>query len=260
MLDDSVRTVGFSSRERKRAFWRRISVPRPGLDVVTGVCLLLLAIQVVIELSGGVMAHEALYTRWLGLSVEGIREGRYWQFLTHALLHGGWFHLVPNVLMIWLIGGRVQSIVGQWKTAGTMVLGVIFGGMFHLLTDSLMADGGGGMFLVGASGAVMSLLLLMTTLSPDSRMFPFPMSGRSMGWGMMIASAVFVLMDPWLKVPYFESVGVWMWERGWGEIFRVSHACHLGGGFAGLGMAARVFGRKVTAESLRRERLRREGV
>jgi len=226
VVDETVKAVEFSSREKKVSFWRKLSVPRVGFDVVTGVCLFLTIVHVAIVLRGGVEVHEGLY-KWAGISVEGVKDGRYWQFFSYCLLHGGWFHLL-----------------------------LVLGGVFHLLTELLM---GGEVFLVGASAAGMGLLLLLTILSPDSRMFPLPIKGKSLGLGVMVASVVLLLITPWFEIPYFESVGIWLWERGWGSIFRVSHACHLGGGLAGMVMAARVFGRKVTSESLRRERLKREG-
>lgn len=233
-------------------------MPRPGLDFVTGLCLALVGIHAVIFMGGGVPEWREVYEGF-GISVEGIRDGGMWQFVTYGFLHGSWFHVISNVVMLWLVGGKLQMIVGQRRVAETVLLGIVFGGVFHLLVDVIL---GAVHFrlLVGASGSVLACLLMTTVLSPDSRMFPLPVSGRNLGMGIMMASAILLLMQPGMPVPVLGEVGSWMEMRGLGGLFMVSHACHLGGGVAGLIMAKRVLGRRITAEVLRRERMKREGV
>lgn len=257
MIDEKVRTVGFYTREKKRAWWRKISVPKPGRDFLTLFCVAQLVIHLVVELCGGVQYWWGLYHS-LGLSVEGAQSGQVWQFFSYSLLHGSWLHVIANVLLLWLVGGRVQVIVGQKKMVLTLLGGILLGGVFHLLSD-LVAGPNAWRLLVGSSGAVMAVLLLLTSLSPDSRMFPVYVSGRNFGLGVMLASLVLTLMHPNLGVPGLSQAGLWViYDLGLDSIFSVSHACHLGGGIAGILMAKVVFGKKVTLEDLQKQRRKKE--
>ncbi|SHK06965.1 Membrane associated serine protease, rhomboid family [Rubritalea squalenifaciens DSM 18772] len=258
MIDKNVRTVGFYTLEKKRAWWRKVTLPKPGFDVITLTCVALLLIHFVIELKGGALYWRPLYFS-LGLSHEGIMAGKVWQLFSYALLHGNWPHVLANVLMLWLIGGRVQAIIGQKKLALTLLAGVFLGGVFHLMAD-LMTGPEGWRLLVGASGAVIALLLLLTSLSPDSKMFPIPVSSRNLGLGVMMASLLLALMRPSMGVPGLSQAGLWISSLGFESMLsQVAHACHFGGGVAGLLMARVVYGRKVTLEYLQKQRRKREG-
>jgi len=206
----------------------------------------------VIVFSGGVVSHETLYTQTLGLSTDGIKEGKVWQLLTHSLLHGNWFHLLTNVFMIWIMGGRLLHIIGQKKLALTMLLSCLGGGVLFVIFDFFS---GISRPLVGASGIAFGLFILMAMLAPCARVRPLPISAKNMAYGVLIASFVLCLMNPNLGVPMFKSAGLWLNSTNFSDLFRVAHACHLGGGLVGIYMSTRVMGKLVTLEQLRKQRI-----
>jgi membrane associated rhomboid family serine protease len=186
----------------------------------------------------------------LGLSREGFLSGKIWQIVSYGFLHGGWWHVGVNAVFILVIGSRIEYIAGRARMLVALFAGILGGGVFHLL----LGDG----LLVGISGACLALLLLLTTLSPESRFFPLPISGKSLGLGILLAALIFTLLNPILKLPGFAGIGELLVEQGMDSLFQLGHACHLGGGLAGWLCGRWILRPRVTLERLRRKRTRRE--
>lgn len=212
----------------------------------------LLLVQLVLALAGGPGEVPAVY-EITGLSREGIAEGRVWQLATHALVHGDWLHVALNALVLLAIGARIERIGGFGLWWRLMLGGTVLGGALHLLA-------GGPAILVGASGAVMAVLLWLTGVSPGSRMWPVPLSGRSLGAGLLLASLLLMLANPALGLPGISRVGEMLGLEQRRLLFGVSHACHLGGGLAGWLGARWTLRPRITLAKLQRDRRRREGV
>lgn len=217
---------------------------------------MILVIQTVVWLAGGPNRQPAW--QWfeiLGLSREGVFTGEIWQVFTYGLLHGGWLHAAGNSLLILLIGSRIEHIAGRAAMVKTLVVGILGGGMAHLMFSP---SGDDAPLLVGMSGGCLALLLLLTTLSPQSRMMPLPVSGRSLGIGILMAELLLALVDPRLGVPGFSNLGKILVEQGLGSWFDFGHACHFGGGLAGWAYGRWLLRPRITLKRLRRERERRE--
>lgn len=241
-----------SSSANRSPWWKRGRVHVPGFDVLTIFCLLLVLIHGAIEFSGGVIAYEGLYTQGLGLSSDGLKGGKVWQLLSYSLLHGGWFHLVTNLFMLWIMGGRLMHIIGQKKLALTMLLSSIGGGLVFVLFDLLS---GVSRPLVGASGIAFGLFILMAMLGPCARVRPFPVTAKNMAYGVLIASLTFCLVNPNLGLPMLQSAGLWLQDMHLADVFRIAHSCHLGGGLVGFYISSKVMGKLVTLDQLRKQRI-----
>ena len=199
-----------------------------------GLAAVLLAIEAAVQLMG----RETAVYQLFGLSRQGVDHGRAGQFATYGLIHGGWGHVGLNVLMLVFTGARIERISG-WKTAAVVFAsGVLAGGVAFVC----LVPAGSDWILVGASGGVFAQLLWLTTVSPQSRMWPVPVSARSLGLGLILASGALALCAVWLPLG--------------GPA--ISHACHFGGALAGW-LAGRWSLRwPVSLERLRKERARRE--
>lgn len=201
----------------------------------------ILTIQAAVSLAGG-QDHQPAWGWYetFGLSRQGIFSGKVWQIFTYGLLHGGWLHAGGNSLLVLLIGSRIEHMAGGSAVVKALAGGILGGGVAHLL---LAPGGDGAPLLVGMSGGCLALLLLLTTLSPQSRMMPLPVSGRSLGMGILVAELLLALMDPAQLVPGFSKLG---------------HACHFGGGLAGWAFGRWLLRPRITLKRLRRDRERRE--
>jgi membrane associated rhomboid family serine protease len=216
----------------------------------------ILGIQLLVTLVGGANQQPAwAWFERFGLTRSGFLDGKIWQVFSYAFLHGSWIHAGLNVLFVLLIGSRIEHMAGSVALLKTLLSGVVFGGLMHVVSS---ASGVGAPLLVGLSGGGMALLLLLTTLSPDSRMMPLPLSGKSLGIGLMVGELLFTLASPALNVPGFSSLGRILTDHGMGSIFQIGHACHLGGGLAGWVVGRWILRPRITKKRLRRERERQE--
>lgn len=234
---------------------------RPGLDALTLTCLMLLGCYVVTSFLGGYAANAELYYE-VGLTRPGVLMGKVWQVGTYALLHGNWTHFLVNGLMIYLLGGKVVHILGGRMFLKIFWGGVLLGGGFHLVLQPALPLGLAGEVvnapLVGASAGAMALLLALTSLSPQSRMWPLPVSGRNLQWGILISAALLYLCTPGLRLPLFSQIGAWAVSHQLAEIFQMAHACHFGGGVWGLFVAHRLLGKPITLAGLQKDRAKRD--
>lgn len=233
--------------------WRLLGSDLLAARATLGLVGGLLAIQIGLGLSGGVEGVPEVY-RALGLSRAGLGGGGFWQPFSHGMIHANWTHLGMNGLALLALGPRIERIGGFALWWRLMLAGLLCGAGMHLL-----AEGAEDRPLVGSSGAVMAALLWLTGVSPGSRLWPLPISGKSLGLGVLIASAWFTLIQPDLGLPVFGEWGRALGERAGAVVFGVSHACHLGGALAGWLGALWTLRPRVTLARLQAERRRREG-
>ena len=236
----------------------RVNVRRPGFDVATGFVILIVVIQWLVARAGGPSYMADLFVQ-LGLTWPDMKSGKVWQLLSYAFLHGSWAHLLVNALMIWLIGGRIIHILGYRSWLKIVFWGVLLGGALHVLT-SMMVIGNGfqDARLVGASGACYALLIALTKLSPDSKMWPVPVSGRTLGLALILSELLLWLMRPELEIPVLSAMGQVVIKYIGSEIFYISHACHFGGAIAGWWLAGRLLGSTPSLVDLQEMRKRNE--
>ena len=218
------------------------------------VALVLLSIQAWVESRGGYLAVPWWYETF-GLTREDFLHGKLWQVATYAFLHGSWLHAMANVGCLLMLGTRIEHFLGSGTLLKILGIGVLGGAVGHL---TLAAGGENAGPLVGSSAACFSLLILITTLSPESRMWPLPVSARNLGLGLLLSFAALALMDPALGVPGISGAGEWMSRQGLSSWWSIGHACHLGGGLAGWVYGRWLLRPRVTLDRLRRDRARRE--
>lgn len=215
---------------------------------------ILAAVWLPVAMAGGPDQSPELF-RVFGLTRETVLSGSWWQPLTYGFLHGSSAHLLINVVVLLLIGGRIEHILGGLAAMRIFAFGVLAGAAVHML---LVPGGVETAILVGSSGGAMAWLLTLTTLSPESRMCPIPLSARNLGLGLILGSALLAALHPGLGIPVLSSIGGWV-EVRIGPITSIGHACHLGGGIAGWLAGRWVLRPRVTLARLQRQRAAREG-
>src|SRR3990170_8464773 len=52
-----------------------------------------------------------------GVSGPAIEDGEYWRLVTSGFLHAGLFHLMLNMLSLWILGQMLEPAVGRWRFA-----------------------------------------------------------------------------------------------------------------------------------------------
>jgi membrane associated rhomboid family serine protease len=80
-------------------------------------------------------------------------EDRVYTLLTHAFVHGDWWHLIFNGLWIAILGSRVHEILGPGRFLAFFAVSTVIAGAVQIL-----ATWGEATFTVGASGFVYALI------------------------------------------------------------------------------------------------------
>lgn len=197
-----------------------------------------------------VVVMEKVY-REGGLTLAGVGEGNLWQIASYGLLHGSWTHAGVNAAMLYLFARRTVWGIGLGATVKTLIFGVVGGGLCFLAGEWMAHFP---QVLVGVSGGTFALLFLQLGVSPDSRMWPLPVSGRALFAGILSALVLLVLIDPVLGIPGFSQIGVSLVKAGFVGLFQTSSTCHLGGALAGMAMARWTLRPRIDLETLRKKR------
>ncbi len=187
-----------------------------------------------------------------GLSIEGIRDGHYWQLVSHLLIHGSWFHLFVNGLMFYYGASRLGEIVHWRKVVLVFWITGLFGGLAQLGAQFLF-EIEPNLKLVGASGGIIGLLVCYFSFSPESRMFLFGISAKNLCVGFLLGSLILFLISPKLEFPILANVGRSVENISPG-VFHVAHLVHFIGGVVGFFISKCVLSPLVTKEELSRTR------
>jgi membrane associated rhomboid family serine protease len=104
------------------------------------------------------------------------RDKEWYRFLSHALLHADWGHLIINMIVLWSFGGVVQSIFSyDFGSIGTIhFLALYIGGaLFSTLYDFAKHKDDIYYNAVGASGAVAAVVFASIILYPGGSIYLF---------------------------------------------------------------------------------------
>jgi membrane associated rhomboid family serine protease len=147
--------------------------------------------------------------------------GRPWTIITYMFLHGGFMHILFNMLGLYFFGPRLESRIGSRDFLIMYLLAGITGAILSFFLTP-------GAAIVGASGAVFGVLLGFAMFWPHERIYI---------WGILpIPARVLVIIVTAMSI-YFGFDGA-----GSG----VAHFAHLGG-FAGAWGYLKIRERKSTA-------------
>jgi membrane associated rhomboid family serine protease len=120
-------------------------------------------------------------TRLLGLQPRLVTHGAVWQLATYMFLHVGLFHILFNMLALWMFGTELERVWGTryflkfyFVTGiGAGVLTVVLSWLPFEFTQPLY-----GSYVIGASGAIYGLLLAYALYFPERQIiliiFPVP--------------------------------------------------------------------------------------
>jgi membrane associated rhomboid family serine protease len=106
---------------------------------------------------------------WLELPKEiGVFIFQPWSLVTYAFLHGSFGHIFWNMLMLYFTGRIFMNLYGERKFINVYFLGAIFGGLIFILSYNIFpALIGLNNSLIGASAAVMAVLIFVCTYTPN---------------------------------------------------------------------------------------------
>jgi membrane associated rhomboid family serine protease len=155
----------------------------------------------------------------------------YLTLLSSMFMHGGWLHLLGNMLFLWIFGDNVEHTLGRLKYLAFYLVAGLVGALAQIAVDpnSLIPS-------LGASGAISGALGAYFVLFPSNRVL-----------------VIFFNFAVW--VPALVAIGLWallQFISGIGQIAvteqtgGVAYMAHIGGFVVGVvvGFVARAFLRR----------------
>jgi membrane associated rhomboid family serine protease len=156
-----------------------------------------------------------------------------WQtVLSSMFLHGGWLHILGNMLFLWIFGNNVEDAMGRPRFVVFYLLCGVLATLAQWLTDP-----GSEVPNIGASGAIAGVLGGYLLLFPRARV-----------WSLLFLVVFFTF----IPVPAWLVLGFWfILQLLDGSASVVGHAgggiayfAHVGGFLAGL-LLIRVFAKRA---------------
>ena len=142
-------------------------------------------------------AYQPGFVReFLALSDRGLHDAYAWQFVTAPLLFGNTWHFFASVIVLYLLGRDIESILGQRHFFYLFVSGAISGELGHLF---LMPSE---TILYAASGGVAALLIAYATILPELDLiawrvsrFSFHLKAKHAAVAIALISLVMLVID-----------------------------------------------------------------
>ena len=169
-------------------------------------CLIYLAMALI-------PAVNHLFSEYLQLFWVGAPYFHSYQFVTYMFLHGGFAHLFSNMFALWMFGRTLEYELGSKRFLIYYMICGIGAALFQMATAYLTGD----IYfrVVGASGAVMGVLLAFGVMHPNNMIYvmplPFPIKAK---W-FVIGYAVLEIALGWsganTGIAHFAHVGGMLW-------------------------------------------------
>jgi len=141
--------------------------------------------------------------------------------LTSMFMHGGWMHLIGNMLYLWIFGNNVEDSMGH----GRFIVFYLLCGIAAALTQAVQ-DPASVVPMIGASGAIGGILGGYIVLFPHARILVLVPLGVVF-FTMRIPALV--VLGIWFALQFFLST-----MSGTGAPGGVATWAHVGGFVAGL--------------------------
>lgn len=173
---------------------------RTGFSLTPWVKRLLVA-NVVVWAVGFAVPHE-LIVRWFGF-MPAETLWRPWSILTYMFVHGGFFHLLFNMLVVFFFGPPLESRLGGTEFLKLYLLsglgGALLGFAFAFNTS-----------VIGASGAAFGLMVAFAWLWPNAPIYIwgiFPIKAKFLVGAMVIFTFLATMGDSQSAVAHFAHLG-----------------------------------------------------
>ncbi len=146
-------------------------------------------------------------------------ESRVWTYVSSLFLHGGWGHLLGNMVFLFLFGFTLEVVLGaRLYLAFYTLSGIAAGGLYVLLNSASQVP------LVGASGAISGLMGMYVCLYRLRKIRFF-------------YSVLFYFGE--FRAPAILILPLWLVKELYGHFFtesNVAYMAHIGGLIAGAGL------------------------
>jgi membrane associated rhomboid family serine protease len=196
---------------------------RRNFPVVTPILIGLNILMFMVELGGG----DQFIMDWAFIPADFAANpiANLPKIFTAMFMHGGWLHLLGNMLFLWIFGDNVEDRFGR---ARFLVFYLVAGvaatlAQFALAPHSTVPS-------VGASGAIAGVLGAYILMFPRSRVNV--LLGRQ-----IVAMPAVIVLGMWIALQLVSEVGSIAYTDESANVGGVAYMAHIGGFAAGFLMA-----------------------
>jgi len=194
--------------------------------VVTTAVIVANALVFVLELSGG----ESLVKQWSVIPAD-IVAGQHWiTILTAMFMHGGWMHILGNMVFLWAFGPEVEDAMGRITYLAFYLLSGLAASLAQIavMPHSTVPN-------LGASGAIAGVMGAFLITYPRDRIKTLILFGFFVRVTVIPAA---LLIGLWFLIQLLSEVGSVASVQAGG----VAYMAHVGGFIFGAA-SARIFER-----------------
>lgn len=191
------------------------------------ICALVFLHQVTLGNRGGNMfvyqygAIPAVVFGYAELPLEFGAVSPYGSLLTSMFLHGGWMHLIGNMMYLWIFGNNIEDVMGHGRFIVFYGLCGVIAALSHAVVDPTSP-----VPMVGASGAISGILGAYMLLYPRARVLVLIPLGF---FSQLIYVPAVLVLGLWFLMQVL-SGGMSLGTEGGGVAF----FAHIGGFVAGM--------------------------
>lgn len=194
-------------------------------------------------------ALKGFITQYGVVPTEILNGQNLFSLLTSMFVHGGWVHVISNMLYLWIFGDNIETVLGKLGFAVFYLIGGLGASAAHIALNPASTRPS-----VGASGAIAAIMGAYIVMFPRSRVRVAYLTF----FGLMIGRvAAVVFLGVWALSQFF--VGVASLGAETAQSGGVAIWAHIGGFVFGLLIGVLFRGQAEQLEFERPERRRRRG-
>jgi len=163
----------------------------------------------------------------------------YLTLITSMFMHGGWAHILGNMLFLWIFGDNVEDYLGHFRYILFYLVAGIVASLSHV-TVTMLVHGDPLIPSLGASGAISGVLGGYLLLFPQRRV-------TVILFRFLTEVPAWVAIGIWFLFQIINSLGALGDEQGGG----VAYGAHIGGFIFGL-ITIKLFAAGIEKETYRR--------
>lgn len=184
---------------------------------IIGLCVLVFLYELILPPA----RLDAFFLQWGAIPAEITRFHDVYGLITSMFLHGGWAHIIGNMLFLLVFGDNIEDAMGHISYLLFYLLTGIIAGLAQILLSPTST-----IPLIGASGAISGVLGAYIVLFPHGKVRALVFFGY---FGQIVLVPAWVMLGLWFALQLFSGFA----SLGGPDIGGVAFWAHVGGFVSG---------------------------
>ena len=205
--------------------------------IITVLIIVTNALVFLLELAGG----DAFVQRWSVVPADIVAGHQWITVLTAMFMHGGWMHIIGNMVFFWAFGPEMEDAMGSFRYLAFYLLAGLIASLAQIAAASTSTVPN-----LGASGAIAGVMGAFIVTYPRDEIRTLLMIGWFVRVTVLPAA---LLIGLWFLIQLFSGIGSIADVQSGGGVAYMAHV----GGFIFGAAASRLFvdPRRITPAVMR---------